>query len=1576
MIAFCSLLTALSLAAVSFAAERAPWERTAEGELDSYLKRVAPEGVRIGGKKAVFHVGDTDFAKGKGLASSAFKDEEWCVKSFGADVVLNGGGTRGALYAVSHFLEDDCGVRWWNDGDEDVPEKGRIDFPALDRRGKPFFAYREIYRTPTATIDPRTAVRMRLNGNGERKIPLAWGGGVEFGPPYFTHVWDRYLPFAKYGKEHPEWYSYREKEGKRVGGIYTGQLCLTNPELVPLLVKLVKKSIVQGEEEAKAKGLAAPTIYALNMNDNRNYCECEACKAEVAKYGHSGQQLRFINAIAAEVGKDRPDLRFKFSAYLYTEEPPKGGVKAADNVIVDIAMTQTNLAGPIGDSGNDHIREMPVRWRDASHQFLVWDYGITFWPTTMGWPFPSEFHLPGKMRHFADCKVTHFFIEHEHPETADMYELKLYLERKLLEDPYADGDGLVGTFMREYYGPASASVLAARTRLEDARRSARAQVSWFPRRHEFTWIDDATVAAMRGRFDEAEKAVAGNGKLLQRVRRARTSIDRVAETRRTFRDYAGRYPAKTFNPQDKKAMALVDAADALDGKALRIRADGARYSRKSLVTCGYALGGGSGTLAAETDEKEGEWRWYRASKLKASDGYIHCCNWQIQIETGLPGNKGRKTDLRVHMKLTGPNFFPGSTRPNEVLVDRIEELPSGGSATAGWENVCPERREFPSTEAVWRANPSVRGDFRVELRDGAKGQVSFGADGIRISKTNGDGAIVVIAKPFAAKKGTAIRFSADHVVSDADVDYSNGFLRALGEGGSLNMDWKAESENFWCGGQHTMRGLPCTAPGMTYRKFAQCFAKSGTLTPAIVVSGRPSESVWRDWIAEDVAAAQKAWQPHWDAKLSGDHSGGRLDETAFDALIAADRVHTAKVVRVDGVSRLLVDGEIAAPVLYKAKHVYDGSSRDGGDTFAGKPFDGSAVRLMVKEIRFGKVPGARGYWTKDGFDAKGAVREVKDAMRLAPKSLFVLALGCTAYPEFTTKEHPEETWIRKDGTPVLGNAGSCIVGYEFLGKSLAGNGPWPWVSPSSRLWRDAIRRCIRELMAELKAQGLDRRIVGVHLYGYHDGQFSIPYDDHSPCAKAEYARMIAEPGCLSTNYTFCLKQSAFRAQEEFAREFKRALGKDAVAVMWCESPFMGAINASVDVTSFARSDALDVIVCQSNYRERLPAFPTVSTIPTDSLHLHGKLFVNEFDLRTYGALESWANSWPSMKSLGHSEDFPMWQTVYRKLAGEADANRMGYWFYDMGGGWYEPPEIAADIRALVAERTDMDRRPRSSWRPDVATVLDEVNIIQGEGTSHPATDDYVYHHQCRYFGTCGAPYERYLAEDVLADPSVLDGKKVAVLAFFRRIDRRRAALLKRLAAQGTTLVFLSETGILGGAEEIRFEPVMKSGNFNHRVVAEPGVTDNVTSEMDTAVLRDRGASADYGPRCTVKETDGVRVLARYASDRLPAIAERRDADCRRVYVCEPGGLTPGLLNRIVRESGGYAATDRPGLQVNMNGDFISVHCLRPGTYDFRLPFDGTVKNLRNGAFEPVRNGLLKLNLTAGETCRFALEARR
>ncbi|MBR4616020.1 MAG: hypothetical protein IKO55_10485, partial [Kiritimatiellae bacterium] len=67
-----------------------PWERTAASELETWLGQAAKDGkVSVDGlDDAVFHVGDTELAKAKGLDSAVLPEEKWVVRSFGRDVVL------------------------------------------------------------------------------------------------------------------------------------------------------------------------------------------------------------------------------------------------------------------------------------------------------------------------------------------------------------------------------------------------------------------------------------------------------------------------------------------------------------------------------------------------------------------------------------------------------------------------------------------------------------------------------------------------------------------------------------------------------------------------------------------------------------------------------------------------------------------------------------------------------------------------------------------------------------------------------------------------------------------------------------------------------------------------------------------------------------------------------------------------------------------------------------------------------------------------------------------------------------------------------------------------------------------------------------------------------------------------------------------------------------------------------------------------------------------------------------------------------------------------------------------------
>ncbi|MCR5379750.1 MAG: DUF4838 domain-containing protein [Lentisphaeria bacterium] len=506
-----------------------PQEKTAIQEMSDYLaRRIGDKTLSIGGKTPVtFQIGDTELAREQKCLSSEMEDERWVIRSIGDQILINGGGTRGVLYAAYHFLEDFCDIHWWSDYEEYVPETSSLTLDTLNATGKPAFHYRDIYRTHRGPDSVRTAVRNRLNrdgGEGLTLVPLQLGGSFTYGNPSHAHTFDRYIPYEKYGKNHPEYFSL--VKGKRIGGQTQGQLCLTNPELKQLFLSQMLKNIKQDKEIAEKKGCLPPRIYEVSMNDNRNICTCEQCSAEVAKYNPSGHYLNFVNWIAGEVSKTYPDIYISTLAYFYTEPPPKGGARAADNVIVKLCDTRTNQAASILEKDNKVFLDFLTSWKNYAKNLFIWDYAIIYTNVT-GYPFASEFHYGDLYRTYYENNVMGIFWEHERPHLADFYELKFFLETKLFEDPYQDVNKLINLFMDRYYGAAAEYILAYRHAIDDARKKNDGFISWFPPPAAFHYLTKDDITKCQSLFDKAEAAVADDKVRFARVRHGRVGLDRL-----------------------------------------------------------------------------------------------------------------------------------------------------------------------------------------------------------------------------------------------------------------------------------------------------------------------------------------------------------------------------------------------------------------------------------------------------------------------------------------------------------------------------------------------------------------------------------------------------------------------------------------------------------------------------------------------------------------------------------------------------------------------------------------------------------------------------------------------------------------------------------------------------------------------------------------------------------------------------------------------------------------------------------------------------------------------------------------
>ena len=893
---------------------------------------------------------------------------------------------------------------------------------------------------------------------------------------------------------------------------------------------------------------------------------------------------------------------------------------------------------------------------------------------------------------------------------------------------------------------------------------------------------------------------------------------------------------------------------------------------------------------------------------------------------------------------------------------------------------------------LWCADLSQGAEgFVLEKADGAEGAVSVAGGKLRIVKTNDIGFLALRPKePFAVPPGTRLQAFAYVSGQTNDPEYAMGFLRMYGA--RKTYDYFSALDERRRGGPK-MDYLFNTPPGVRERKLCRFLANAanGTnVTPAIVVAGPRSESVWSGWGVEDLKVAAANWQAFVKKVEPKDHSGDRQEEAAFDAALAADRDHTAKVVRRGGAPVLLVDGVETPPVFFKGKIQRDAAK----NLYCGRRMEENGVKMQVVTVRFGDSPKMHGWWSQKGFDVPGAVREVKDAMRMAPKSLFVLTVLLDAYPEFTA-EHPDETWIAEGGCTVWGN--QTHADYDLDPKKKR-DGYWPWVSYSSVVWREAVRTNLVALIDALKAAGLAKRIVGIHLGAFHDHQFATRRLDFSRPAiegfrrwqKRTYGKVRWEgapafdsridyftPGRddPSIAYFRYLKRQPFELQEDLVRTVKSRFGKDVIGVRWCMAPFGGTYGAAYDITPFVHSDAIDVIAPQADYSRRTPGAAIGQRLPCASLREHGKLMLCEFDLRTYAAV---SGNESELTVIGDSQaiDDAMWRALYRKCAGQQIASRMGWWFYDMAGGWYEPPTIAADIADSVKTVRRLAATPQAGVA-SAAFVVDEDGALLRNLPSHWYNHDEerLFATQIQLLAGSGVPMDFWLADDLIRNPALAKRYRMLVFGGMYHIDEARRRLLDALKGEGRTLVFLAGTGASGGGEATGFDLVRERAPRSHRVVAEPGVDVNMISFTDhlswTKFLGGGKLANHWQPRRdTVKESPGVKVMARFKDGGEPAVAERAfgrgKTAWKSVMIGSAAGLTPQYFNALVRGSGGYAPAPY-GLQVDMNGSFLSVHAIIPGRYDLRLPRPCRVTNLKTGREVDAPGGVLTMELTAGET---------
>ena len=351
-------------------------------------------------------------------------------------------------------------------------------------------------------------VRNRWNGYGagrgisydENGKPLDdVGGGQLFSGPA-SHSFADFFPADKYFKEHPEYYS--ERNGKRVpsNGADGNHLCLTNPDVLKLMIQKVK---------AQFDAMPAATTVSVSENDGgcATLCDCPVCRAKSAEMGgDSGLLLWFVNQVADAIKKEYPGKYISTLAYIATATPPTGPVKPRDNVIMFVAsgLSSGAVYNPVGI--NSFGMKNLAGWAAISPHVQGWDYVNS----EINYFAPVIWHMDQQFKFIAKTHIDGLFQENEliwSPSVmAEFYEMRMWVASKLMERPNRDINQLIRDFISGYYGPA-APYLMKYIELQ------RKRLPEYP----YRMANYSYISTAQGLFDQAENAVKDIPEFLSRV---------------------------------------------------------------------------------------------------------------------------------------------------------------------------------------------------------------------------------------------------------------------------------------------------------------------------------------------------------------------------------------------------------------------------------------------------------------------------------------------------------------------------------------------------------------------------------------------------------------------------------------------------------------------------------------------------------------------------------------------------------------------------------------------------------------------------------------------------------------------------------------------------------------------------------------------------------------------------------------------------------------------------------------------------------------------------------------------------
>lgn len=474
-------------------------------------------------------VGDSAPARAVGFAPAALVFEEYEVRVAGGALLLAGRdladfGTdlvydldnlsacqgwpgfwdeHGTLHAVYHFLERQCGVRWFNPTETGtwLPQTPTLRVPVPPVRRAPAFRFRDAIGAQGESVQrydayvslwaPGDAAYAEWEAAAYPQLRQRWqGAAYNRARGLLAQL---FLLRQRNGGEicrcNHSLYGYYDRywrgETKRPEFFAQGyegeppQLCYSNPALIRQVAQDAR-DYYDGTKTGADLGIfwrpTLPNPFPVEPMDNGAFCKCPQCAAHLdraadastklySKGTHSDYFFRFVDAVARDLATTHPDRSVVTLAYMTHAVPPRS-FALHPNVVVQFCFTANR--SPFAP---DYQHEMALlqRWADESQgqrPLYLWLYNTFPQESARNGRyrcFPGFFShtLADQMQRFRELGVRGMF------HCGFAQDIDAYLTFQMMNDPDQDVDDLIADYCRGLYGNAARPMQRLYEALED-----------------------------------------------------------------------------------------------------------------------------------------------------------------------------------------------------------------------------------------------------------------------------------------------------------------------------------------------------------------------------------------------------------------------------------------------------------------------------------------------------------------------------------------------------------------------------------------------------------------------------------------------------------------------------------------------------------------------------------------------------------------------------------------------------------------------------------------------------------------------------------------------------------------------------------------------------------------------------------------------------------------------------------------------------------------------------------------------------------------------------------------------------